>query len=225
MISRFKWYAVRLPCPPGEAFEKLEQHRYEPDKTSGFIVDPTERSFHFFWKTSFYANTLNSDGESHKEEVLSLSSQKVTVLGDECIVFRTQDPPRSSREMLNALDKVFGFGFTCEQIFITEKLVRASIESFEAITLNTVKLSGAISSISAVARVEIASKVGIDQMSISNFGLSDPVIDAGTFSVRYRGSTGQVGFTRSGVCKISGELAPRLQAMIESKILKNARRR
>jgi hypothetical protein len=220
MISRFKWYSVRLPCSIAEALQKLDEHRYVPEKKSGFIVDALARSFQFYWKTSIYATTMNADGESQREEVTSLCSQQVDILGDERLVFRMQEPPRSLREMLNALDKVLGFGFACEQINVSDKLVKKSIEDFGAATLNSIKMSGAVGGIAAIARIEIASKIGIDQDLISGFGLTSSVIEAGTYSVRYKGLSGQVGFTRSGLCKISGDLSLRIQSVIESNILK-----
>lgn len=219
MISRFKWYSVRLPCSVGDALQKLEKGRYEPTQRTGFIVDAGERSFQFFWKTSIYATVIDPDGTSSSEEITSVCSQKIQILGEEHIFFRLEDPPRSSKELLNALDKIIGLGFSCEQVIVTDELIRNSIESFHSITLNTLKLSGAIHSIAAIARVEIASKEGIDQKSIDNFGLSQSLIEAGTYSVRYKGSSGQVGFTRTGMCKISGERTARIKASIESNLM------
>lgn len=220
MISRFKWYCVRLPCSVSEVLQKLEESRYDPSQRTGFIVDTGQRSFQFFWKTTIYATVIDSDGTSRSNEISSVCSQKVQILGEQQIIFRLEDPPRSSKELLNALDKIIGFGFSCEQILVTDELIRHSIESFQSITLNTLKMSGSISSIAAIARVEIASKEGIDQKSIDNFGLSQSVVDAGTYSVRFKGLTGQVGFTRTGMCKISGELAARIKACIEGSLMK-----
>jgi hypothetical protein len=219
MISRFKWYSVRLPCSLGEALQRLEEGRYDPTRRTGFIVDAGERSFQFLWKTTIYATVIDSEGTSSSEEITSVCSQKIQVLGEKQIFFRLEDPPRSSKELLNALDKIIGFGFSCEQVVVTDELIRHSIESFQSITLNTLKLSGAISSIAAIARVEIASKAGIDQKSIENFGLSPSVIEAGTYSVRYKGLSGQVGFTRTGMCKISGELTAKITACIERNLM------
>lgn len=219
MISRFKWYTVRLPCSIEQALLKIEGKRYEHSQRTGFVVEPDERAFRFFWKTVLYATIIDPDGTSRSEEITSTCSQRVKILEGERIIFRMEDPPRSSKELLNSLDRIFGFGFTCEQILVTDDLIRTSVEPFQSLTLNTLKLSGAISSIAAIARVEIASKVGINQESIENFGLSQSVVDAGTYSVRYKGLTGQVGFTRTGMCKISGDLSERIRANIESTLL------
>lgn len=224
MISRFKWYAVRIPCSVDELLQKLTQSRYEPSLDSGFIVNIAERSFQFFWRTSIYATSIDLDGVSELNEVVSTCSQRVTILGTAKLMFRMEDPPRSSKELLNSLDKILGFGFTCEQILITDQIVRESIKGFDTITLNSLKLSGSISSISATARVEIASKVGIDPESVEGFGLSYSVVDAGSYSVRYKGLTGQVGFTRTGICKLSGDLTPRVQAYIEASLMEGLKK-
>ncbi|WP_223550243.1 hypothetical protein [Pseudomonas sp. A-B-19] len=224
MISRFKWYAVRVPCSVEELLQRLARSRYEPTLHTGFIVDVPERSFQFIWRTSIYATTISLDGISRQDEVVSICSQKVKILGTDQLIFRMEDPPRSSKELLNRLDKILGFGFSCEQIFVTDQIVRDSIKTFQAITLNSLKLSGSISSISAIARVEIASKVGIDPESIEGFGLSQSVVDAGSYSVRYKGLTGQVGFTRTGICKLSGDLTPRIQACIETTLMSDLKK-
>jgi hypothetical protein len=224
MISRFKWYAVQVPCSVEELLHRLARSRYEPTLHTGFIVDTPERSFQFFWRTSIYATTIDLDGVSKQDEVVSICSQKVKILGTDRLIFRMEDPPRSSKELLNNLDKILGFGFSCQQILVTDQIVRDSIKTFQAITLNSLKLSGSISSISAIARVEIASKVGINPESIEGFGLSQSVVDAGSYSVRYKGLTGQVGFTRTGICKLSGDLTPRIQACIETTLMSGLRK-
>ncbi|MDZ7888692.1 MAG: hypothetical protein U5M72_05360 [Pseudomonas sp.] len=219
MISRFKWYVVRVPFSVEELLQRLAQSRYEPSLHTGFIVNIPERSFQFLWRTSIYATSIDLDGISKQDEVVSICSQKVKILGNDQLIFRMEDPPRSSKELLNSLDKILGFGFSCEQIFVTDQVVKDSIKTFQTITLNSLKLSGSISSISATARIEIASKVGINPESIGGFGLSHSVVDAGSYSVRYKGLTGQVGFTRSGICKLSGDLTPRIQAYIEATLM------
>jgi len=219
MISRFKWYAIRFPCTVAEAFQKLESYRYDPTQATGFVVDTSDSSFQFFWTAPIFATIIDSDGVSNRNEIFSVSSQQAHILGTDRLVMRMQDPPRSSRELLNSLEKLLGFGFTCEKITLTDALIRKSIESFHSVTLNSIKISGTIPSMSAIARVELASKTGIEIDKIDNFQLEGMIVDSASYTAKYKGLSGSVGFTRSGMCKISGDLGPLIQSNIEKNLL------
>lgn len=219
MISRFKWYAIRFPCSVAEAFQKLERCRYDPTQATGFVVDASDSSFQFFWTTPVFATIIDSDGVRSRNEILSVSSQQVHILGTDRLVMRVQDPPRSSRELFNSLERLLGFGFTCDKITVTDALVRKSIDFFHSVTLNSVKISGSIPSMLAIARVELASKIGVEIDQVENFKLEGMIVDSASYTAKYRGLSGSVGFTRSGMCKISGELGPLIQSNIEGNLL------
>jgi hypothetical protein len=219
MISRFKWYAIRFPCTVAEAFQKLEGYRYDPTRATGFVVDESNLSFQFFWTTPIYATVIDSDGVSSRNEIFSISSQSAKILGTDRLVMRMQDPPRSSRELFNSLERILGFGFTCEKIMITDEVIRKSIESFGSVTLNSIKISGSIPSMSALARLELVSKEGVDFNKIDDFKLERVLVESALYATKHKGLSGSVGFTRSGICKISGDLGPLIQNNIERCLL------
>lgn len=219
MISRFKWYAVRLPSSKAEAFKKLEDYKYGAGLESGFIVDRLASSFEYYWKTPLYAISINDDGEATRSEIFSVSRQQVGVIGNEKLVLRIQDPPRSSKELFNALEKVLGFGFGCSALVANDALIKQAVCNFHSVVLNSIKFSGGVSDISALARVELVSKQGLDVGSLGKFGLDNRTVESASYSVKYKGLSGQVGFTRTGLCKISGDLTPLILSNVESFLL------
>ena len=65
------------------------------------------------------------------------------------------------------------------------------------------------------------SKEGIDPASISLIDVANFTVDAASYEVTYNMIKGQIGFTRSGACKISGMLTPLILGKIEEAVLNN----
>ncbi|POD79255.1 hypothetical protein [Pseudomonas syringae] len=223
MISRFKWYAVRLPLSKAEAFQKLEHYRYGDGERSGFIVDAVASSFEFYWPTPIFATSIDEYGQAQRSEIFSVSQQRVDILGTEKLVLRIQDPPRSSRELLNTLERLFGFGFVCEQVPVTDALIKKAITEFHSVTLSSVRFSGGLPDIAALARIELTSKQGLKLGIVDGFNLQGVSIESANYSIQYKGLSGHIGFTKSGICKISGELSPLIQSKIEDCIQQSIR--
>lgn len=223
MISRFKWYAVRFPTPLTEIFKKLENYRYSESQLRGFVVDASTSSFEFFWPTPVYATSIDESGQSSRNEFQSVSRQQVNILIGKKVILRMQDPPRSSKELFNVLEDLMGFGFVCEQIPVTDQIIRRAISGFHSATLNSVKFSGGLPKMMAIARIELASKNGLEQGRIEEFGLHGLVVESASYFVKYKALSGQVGFTRTGICKISGDLAPLIQSRVERCMMESTR--
>lgn len=216
MISRYKWYQVRLPCSVPDLFTKLRVVGYDNSSTTGFLTNESESSFRYIWSSTINAVRLDSDGNAEYQQVATVNSQSVTVLHERSTIFRFESPARSMREVLNALERAVGFGFVCEQIVISDSLVQKALEKATSRTLNSLKVSGAIPQANSLARIELASKVGINPESVKLLGLAEFIVDAASYEVTYKGLKGQVGFSRSAACKISGPLTPFILSNIES---------
>ncbi|ROZ75859.1 hypothetical protein EF096_20320 [Pseudomonas neustonica] len=221
MISRYKWYKVRLPGSIDAVFTKLREAGYEPDSATGFLVDESAESFRYIWPSTISAIHVDSEGNTEYRQVATVNSQSVTVIAGPFIIFRFENPARSLREILNALEKSVGFGFACEQIVIRDELVRVALEGFSTRKLTSLKLSGVIPSARALARLDLVSKEGIDPASISLIDVANFTVDAASYEVTYNMIKGQIGFTRSGACKISGMLTPLILGKIEEAVLNN----
>lgn len=216
MISRYKWYQVRLPCSVAEFFNKLRDVGYDNASTTGFLIDASESTFRYIWPSTINAVRLDSDGNYEYQQVATVNSQSVTVLNEGITIFRIQSPARSVREMLNALEAAVGFGFTCEQIVISDELVQAALEKATSKVLNSLKVSGAIPKANSLARIELVSKEGINTENVKLLGLAVFLVEAASYEIMYKGVKGQIGFSRSAACKISGPLTPFILSSIES---------
>ncbi|MBD8575004.1 hypothetical protein IFR09_13235 [Pseudomonas syringae] len=222
MISRFKWYFVRLPCTVEEALDRLDAFEYHAGQEAGFVVDRTSDSFEYYWQTPMYLTSIDEDGETVRSEVFSLSHQKVELIKGRRLIFRMQDPPRSSKELFNMLEKILGFGFGATVLAVDDATIKQAIKGFNSVALNSIKFSGAISEASALARVEIASKRGLEMSLLDRFALNGRIVESASYSVIAKGISGQVGFTRSGICKISGDLAPLILSKVELCLLSHS---
>lgn len=223
MISRFKWYSVRLPCTVEEALDRLDAFKYHTGQEAGFVVDRAASSFEYYWRTPMYLNSIDEGGEAVRSEVFSLSRQKVELIKGRCLIFRIQDPPRSSKELFNMLEGTLGFGFGATALAVGDATIKQAIKGFNSVALNSIKFSGAISEASALARVEVASKRGLQMSLLDRFALDGRTVESASYSVMTKGISGQVGFTRSGICKISGDLAPLILSKVESCLLSHYR--
>lgn len=219
MLSKYKWYVVRFPVPLLEVFRRLDAYRSKDSQVRRFVTDVDNLSFEFFWQTLIYATSIDDDGVEQRSEVFSVNRQKVDIVGEDKMLFRLKDPPRSSKELLNTLEDLLGFGFVCQPFIVTDEIVLEAISEFSPVILNSVKLSGGIPKMTAVARLELASKLGLDREQIDNFGLQGVAVESASYLVRHKGISGQVGFSRTGMCKISGDLSPLIRARIEECVL------
>ena len=224
MLARYKWYTIRFPRPLPETFARLDAYRQDDGQTRSFMTDIASSSFEFFWRTPLYATSIDVDGQEQKSEFFSTNRQKAQIVGEDKLLLRLENPPRSSKEMLNCLENIVGFGFVCQPVLVTENIILNAISGFSPILLSSIKMSGGIPSIVAVGRVELASKVGLDKEHLDSFGLEGVTVESASYSVRHNSLSGQVGFSRTGICKISGELSPLLLTRIEHSILASSSR-
>lgn len=220
MISRFKWYKIRLPCSLEELISRLRTAEYTHTNTTGFLISNSEPSFRFIWPSTINTTFLDSEGNAEYQKVTTINSQLITILSNkDSFIFRFENPPRSVRDILNALEKTIGFGFACEQIIIDDKLVQDALEKVSTKTLNSLKISGTLPEAKALARLELASKEGIALEAANLANLINTIIEAASYEVTHKGLKGQIGFSRLASCKISGPLTPFILSNLESTLL------
>lgn len=221
MISRYKWYEVRLPSSASDFLSSLQTQSYLPDASSGFIVNPSELRFRYIWRSFINTTSLDIEGNQEHQEFSTVNYQEIQLIGDKKLFFRAENPARSTREMMNSLEKISGFGFACQQKTITNEHILSALEIVETKKLNSIKVSGAISKAKALARIELVSKDGLDLQKIDFLHDGEFTVDAASYEVIYKGVRGQIGFSKTGACKISGQLSEFLLARMESVILNN----
>lgn len=219
MISRYKWYEIRLPGAVSDFLRKIRLHSYSPVTSSGFIVNEADLKFRYVWQSTISAASLDEDGNAEYQEIATINFQDITIIEGKRIVFRAENPVRSIRELMNALEQIAGFGFSCQQIIIENEDIQAALAEIENKRLNSLKVSGSIVKAKALARIELASKEGLEPSNIEILNFGDFMVDAASYEVTYKGVKGQVGFSKAGICKISGPLTGFLLRNIEQVIL------
>lgn len=221
MISRYKWYEARIPGTIHDFLEKIERHAFTSKTANGFIVNEERLGFRYIWQATLSAQRLNEDGATERQEITTINSQEIAIVSGNKILFRMENPARSTRELMNALESIIGFGFSCQQIIIKDKDIQESLAKIDNKKLNSLKVSGALLESKALARIELASKEGLDTENIKILSMSEFIVDAASYEVTYRGVKGQIGFSKAGTCKISGQLTGFLLGQIEQVLMTN----
>lgn len=219
MISRYKWYEVRLPINTKEFIRKLQTNTYTPASNFGFIVDESNFRFRFIWESTINTTLLDSEGNPQNQEISTINSQDVAIIIGARIMFRVESPARSTRELMNSLEKIIGFGFSCQPISLRDQDIQSALAGVDNKNLNSLKVSGSLRGAKALARIEIASKEGLNPSEIEILKSGEYVVEAALYDVSFKGVRGQIGFSKAGTCKLSGPLKELLLSKIEKVLL------
>jgi hypothetical protein len=224
MLTRYRWYRIQFPRSDLDLSNIIASKPLTQDSSFGFlhIQDPINAAkFRFLWRTKVVVTQLDDDGDPSYEEVASVNFTDFAIVQVNDVTFlRIENPGRSIRDLLNALESLVGFGFTSKPMTFDRTKPTTVFESVEITKLIGFKVVGAVLDEDLVARMEFASKQG---MIVENMKLLDGLrysVDSAVFELIYEGVRGQLAFASSGQVKISGQLAPRLVHLIEQDLPK-----
>jgi len=225
MSATYRWYRVSLPKSIPNICRLLSKHFLTPSDEFGFLSLGEEGripKLRFLWRTKVHVIRLDEEGAPVSEEFASVSFIDFGVIrSDSDTYLRLENPGHGSRSLFNALETIIGFGFTCEPIRFQ---LSKSVDIFEGVDvakLTGLSVSGAVVHQDLVARLEFASKNGMDIEGIKLLRGLQYKVDLSSFEVVYRGLRGRIAMSSSGTVKISGPLAPRLVALVERYLLSN----
>lgn len=221
-MERYKWYRIGLPISHEEFLSLLKNGKAE-DHSQGefkFKCEEDERShFVFLLKSSISRIVLDLNGNTSTELIPSYSLCEIALFkSKENSWLRIVNAPRSVRELLNRMEALAGFGFSAEPVTFLQKNKLPKLPRGSEYKLISIKALKPIPAENALARIEAASKDGINLKSFSLLSDSPYSLEQLTFEVVYAGIKGQISVTNSGVLKIGGQLAPLLLETIESDI-------
>lgn len=221
---RYRWYRIGFPNSMTNLSNILESRPLTQNTSFGFISinDELDKDkFRFLWRTSIVVTHLDEVGEPIYDQVESVDFVDFVILKVDSISYlRIENPKRSNKELLNALEKTIGLGFTAKLI-VFEKLEPKTL--FQHLDLNKLiglKITGAVIEKNLVASMEFSSKEGIEIDKIKLLEGRQHKIDLANFELVYNGLSGQVTFSSSGLVKITGKLAPKLIHLIEADLAK-----
>jgi len=160
---------------------------------------------------------LDSDGLPTYEQVDSVSFTDFAIVEIGNLTFlRVENPGRSVRDLLNALETLVGMGFTVKPVTFDKGQPATVFSSVDASKLVGLKIIGAVLADDLVARMDFVSKEGmvVEKMTVLD-GLRYKVEHA-AFEVVLGGLKGQISFAANGTVKISGQVAPKLVGLVEA---------
>jgi hypothetical protein len=223
MPIRYRWHLVTFPNDGFDLGNVIAARPFSPNAAFGFyFIEGTtgSPSYRFLWRTKIMVTQFD-DGAPSYQEVASVSFTDFAVICVEGSTFlRIENPGRNTRELLNALEALVGFGFTSKAVTFEKVKPSLVFENVGSIKLVGLKVVGAVIKEDLVARMEFASKEGmlIDELKFLE-GLRYKV-DFASYVLLYEGVRGQLAFSAGGTVKISGPLAPMLVHLIEKDLIR-----
>ena len=226
-MTRYRWFRLGLPTSFHRFTKRIERTPMAPGAEFGFVQMESRndrRRFRHLQRSKVSIAVLDAEGNSTQQVIDSVESVEFEAFEAGDVSFLRMDaPPRSARGFFNSLEQISGLGFSAEPVVFGAKQQRAVLRRVDTRRMTALKGLGNDISAKLVARIEIASKEGLEPEKLgflSGLGLK---IDHSTFEVTYEMLKGQITFAASGQVRIGGPLEPYLLACIESWLIADAR--
>jgi len=221
-MKRYKWYKLGLPGSLQKFIKSIKNVSLGSDSQFGFLQiegDSGRPRFQYFFRSKVFLTLIDSAGASNRQEFEAVDSIEFEILrGTEKVWLRVDDPPRSLRQFFNDLEKVVGFGFSVKPEVFTVLDQRAMLERVDSSKMVGFKGLGSDASAKLIARVEVASKEGVEPEGLPLLRTLEYKIDHATFDIAHRTLKGQVTFTASGIIRLGGALEPYLLGCVEEQL-------
>jgi len=203
----------------------VASHPLTPAAGFGFssIEDPNSSSiYRFLWRTKIVATILDESGAPVYQEIDSISFTDFSIVSIDGQTFlRVENPGRSIRELLNALESIIGLGFTSKLVTFEHVRPTTIFEKIKTVRLIGFKVLGVVLDEDLVARMEFASKQGMTLAQMKFLEGRPYKVDSATYEMVHEGIRGQLSFLSNGTVKVSGQLAPKLMQLIEKDLPKS----
>lgn len=224
MLTRYRWYRIQLPSGLPDLTSIIARHPLVPNANQGFTkVEGSLGSliYRFLWRSKVVITQFDDSGIPRYQEVATVNFTDFAVLTIDGVTFlRIENPGRSIRDLLNAIESLVGLGFTCKPVTFENAKPTTVFKNIEVIKLIGLKVVDVVVEADLVARMDFASNQGItlDKLTILE-GVSHK-IESASYELIYEGIKGYLAFASNGAVKVSGQLAPRLIHLVESDLAK-----
>ena len=226
MQTRFRWYRFQLPRGTPDLAEVIDGHPLSQETNQGFtrINGALGHIIHrFLWRSKVVVTQFDDSGTPAYQEVATVNFTDFSILYIDDVAFlRIENPGRSIKDLLNALESMVGLGFTCKPVTFDTRKPTTVFESIEVIKLIGLRVTGVVLGEDLVASMEFASKVGITPEKITVLTGVNHKTESSIYELIYGGLRGLLSFSSNGTVKVSGQLAPRLIHLIEEDLAKIA---
>ena len=219
MKNRYRWYRIHLPQGVPDLSVLIDSQPLGKSNDGSFTrVNGTfgHLIHRFLWKTKVFVTQFDENGEPSYQEVTTTNFTDFAILAiDNSVFLRAENPGRSIKNLLNALESLIGLGFTCNPVAFQKKKPTSVFESIDLIKLVGLKVTEAVLKGGIVARMEFASSDGINPERLTVLDGVPHKIESASYEFIYGGLRGLLSLNSSGTVKASGPLAPKLIHLIE----------
>ncbi|MBB1626229.1 hypothetical protein A9974_13425 [Achromobacter sp. UMC71] len=217
MQIRYRWFRIQLPTRVLDLGALITTCPFESTSAYGFARAAGDgASYRFMWRSRVVVTRLDAEGAPTYEQIDSISfTDFVVVELDDLLFLRIENPSRNIRDLLNALEKLTGMGFTAKPVTFERGRPSTIFDSVDSSKLVGLKVIGAVLDHDLVARMEFASKEGTAIERISVLAGLKYKVEFAAFELFLTGLKGQISFAANGTVKISGQLAPKIINLIE----------
>ncbi|MBA8735802.1 hypothetical protein [Chromobacterium violaceum] len=227
MQIRYRWYSIQLPRGTPDLPAVIDDYPFGQETNQGFtrVNGALGHLIHrFLWRSKVVVTQLDENGDPAYQEVETVNFTDFAIINiDDAVFLRIENPGRSIKELLNALESMIGLGFTCKLITFDKKKPTTVFEDIEVIKLIGLKVTGAVLGEDLVARMEFASTEGITPEKLTVLANVPHKTDSASYELIYGGLRGLLSFNSNGTVKVSGQLAPKLIHLVEQDLAEVAR--
>jgi hypothetical protein len=218
-MKRYRWFRIGLPNSYQSLVRRVRNKPIDVGASFGFapiVNDKSSDRFRYLRRSKVPVTVLDDAGNAGQSFVETIDATDFEMFQSEGKTWlRVEDPPRSLRDFLNSLEMVAGMGFSAVGVKFPYRRLRVLLAHADVSRMVGFKGLGSDATLRAVARIEVASKEGIDPAQLPFLKGLKYSVDHATFDVVYRMIRGQVSFTESGLVRITGQLEPYLLNCIE----------
>lgn len=219
MQTRYRWFRIQLPARARDLAALVATRPLELTSAYGFtrLLDGVGGAlYRFLWRSRVVVTKLDSEGLPTYEQIDSVSFTDFALVEiDDLTFLRVENPGRSVRDLLNALETLVGMGFTVKPVTFDKGQPTTVFSSVDTSKLVGLKVVGAVLADDLVARMEFVSKEG---MAVESMTVLDGLkyrVEHAVFELVLGGLKGQIAFAANGTVKISGQVAPKLVSLVE----------
>lgn len=218
-MDRYRWFKTTLPESFAASIGKFPVIEEATLHMPGFVLlekNKTRCDLQYRWLTNIEAVTLNN-GEVSTNIISVINVVNFSLFEkNKNFWIKVKNPPRSLKELLLALELVFGFGFTIEVVLLKPQVLEAILNKLDDHKLISFKANGSVVELQTIFRLEAASKIGINIDSLKILVGTKYALDQSSYEVSHKGYKGQFSSASNGTMKVSGDISPFLLNLIEN---------
>jgi hypothetical protein len=228
MSVRYRWFRVTTPRQNRDLRSLLLRHPLSDLSAFGFGTDNNSdgpEDFRFLWRGTVVVTRFDDKLSPVFEQIASLNCLKCSLISVNRMAFlRVENPGRNLRDLMNALEAVFGLGFSCEAVTF-DKMPRSNFlgEGVDSARLVGLRIVGSTEG-EMLVRMDFVSKKKLVLKDLTALDGIRYQISHAVLECQYKSLTGQISIASGGLVRFTGGLSPRLINLFERELPVFARR-